>query len=683
MRRVIYILMCLSMASMVPAISTTNGDFEALGIREDVPDWFEHNDTWIRLRYSPNGTQYMRLGNDNCWAYQSIGFNTEGLPALQVQYDIGRATNEEAARDLFITVSIYETDGSFAGSDGSNIHGAAGVTLIDSVTTAYPAMDPGEVITDSVTLQYLSSAGGELFLRFRNEGDEVDDTDDVAVIDNVQIVPLANSIVSPLPEDGTEHVAVALSSPENDLVFYVVDPVVTQVDVRFATDPNEFSEHTIVDDMPVSPGQYTVTLETELTQDLDWSTKYFWQVLAYEPNGMEVQLKYTSPIWSYTTMQEGPGLGDVTPGINRVSPGEDAQFSVSSVNADTFQWYKKGDPNVVLSDGDPKYSGTTTATLTVHDVQLGDEGFFFCVATETATGLTAQSPSFGELFIKELKAYYPFEETYENGGNIYTYDTVGGKDMQLIGGASLSDADPIIGKHLLLVNPGNQWARIIDSSVADYENVTISFWFKATTLDRWAPIFEFGTGASEYIMFTPDYRQDDPRQNGLDVARCEFRYYDDENVQHNPELDVEHPDIAAGRWYHVAITIQADEDGTGARGRIYLGGQHGTEAETPQVLNVPKLTEITKTLNYIGQRFSFTAPTYNGRIDEFKIYNYAKTSEEIAQEYLDDVPDADTLCDMEKYDLYDYDYDFNCRVDLADFAEIAAKWLDSYRIFPE
>ena len=129
--------MCLSMASMVSALSITNGDFEALGIREDVPDWFDYTagtggaagQTYLRLLNSPTGTQYMGFDNDDCWAYQSIGFNTGGLPALQIQYDIGRVTNAEEPRDLVLTVSIYESDGSFVGSDGPDhdIDGAEGV----------------------------------------------------------------------------------------------------------------------------------------------------------------------------------------------------------------------------------------------------------------------------------------------------------------------------------------------------------------------------------------------------------------------------------------------------------------------------------------------------------------------------------------------------------------------------
>ena len=116
-----------------------------------------------------------------------------------------------------------------------------------------------------------------------------DDTDDVAVIDNVQIAQLPSAVNS-LPKDDSEFVAIERTSAENDLVFAVTDDEIVKVDVLFAPDPNLSGAYTIVDGMSVSPGPYTITLETQYPQDLDWSTEYFWQVLAYEPNGMDFVL---------------------------------------------------------------------------------------------------------------------------------------------------------------------------------------------------------------------------------------------------------------------------------------------------------------------------------------------------------------------------------------------------------
>jgi hypothetical protein len=679
---------------MASALSITNGDFEVLGIREDVPDWFEEEGTYLRLLYSPTSTRYMGMADDDCWAYQSIGYNTEGVPALQIQYDIGAveggwAQEPVIPRDLVLTVSIYESDGSFTGSDDVDIEGARGVTLIDSVSVSYPAMEVGKYITDSVTLQYIGSTSGELFLRFKNEGDGVSGTEDRFAIDSVQIAELP-SIVNPFPKDGTGLVAVELNSPQNDLIFTVTNENIVKVDVLFGPDPNLSEIYKIVDGMSVSPGQYTITLETEYPQNLTWSTEYFWSVLAYayDPNGTKVELAYTSPIWSFTTIQEGPLLGNVTPAKLVARIGKDAVLGLTmSSKVDTFQWYKEGDPAVALSNG-TEYAGVDTDTLTVFNAQPDDAGFYYCIGKETATGLSAQSSSRGELRVGELKSYYPFETTYTVGADLFTPDIISGKDMQLMGGASLSDEYSLIDKNLLLVNPSGaklQWARILDTTVAHYEDITIACWVRPTTLinsndrDRWNRVWDFGDNANEAFFLTMLYRQNDPRQGGWDVARSEWNWYTidegGQSVRHNRELDVE-SEIDPEVWYYVVVTV---EDGYG---RIYLNGECGTENKSPQGLTLQSPIGFKKTYNYIGKAVGADVPYLNARIDDFRIYNYALTKQEIAEEY-NRVTGVESICDLEIYDLYDWDFNRNCKIDLPDFAEIAAKWLVDYRIFPD
>lgn len=690
MKRFSCILIGLSLASMAAALSITNGDFEAYGVREDVPDWFDYTvgttaagQTYIRLMYSPNSTQYMALSEDHSWAYQSLGVNTEGLPALKIQFDVGSVTNAEGPLDLEVTFSIYESNGSFVGSDGgdaSDIARSQGVTRLDSVTVSYPAVNPGQVITDSVILQYLSSATGELFLRIGNE------TDNLTVIDNVQIVALP-SVVNSFPKNGATFVAVERTSSENDLVFTVTDEQIVQVDVRFSTDPNLTAAHTIVNDLPVSTGSYTITLEMEYPQDLQWTKNYYWRVLAYEPNGVYLNLKYASPVWSFRTIQQGPYLGNVTPARLVARAGNDAVFGLSAaLKADTYQWYKAGVG--ALSNG-LEYQGVDTDTLTILNTDAMDAGYYYCIGTETATGLTAQSTSNGRLMVGELKSHYPFETTYTVGSNLFTPDVISGKDMQLMNGANLSSEFAIDGSHLLLENPSGamaEWAKIDDTTVAHYEDITIACWVRPTTLvnsndrDRWNRVWDFGKEQTEAFFLTMLYRQNDPRQGGWDVARSEWNWYtdvDEDGVleRHNQELDVE-AEIVPEQWYYMVVTVE------NGYGRIYLNGECGTENKAPQGLPLQSPIDFTKTYNYIGKAVGVDVPYLNGRIDDLKIYNYALTKQEIAEEYYR-VTGVESICDREIYDLYDWDFNLNCKVDLPDLAEMAAKWLIDYRIFPE
>jgi hypothetical protein len=83
-------------------------------------------------------------------------------------------------------------------------------------------------------------------------------------------------------------------------------------------------------------------------------------------------------------------------------------------------------------------------------------------------------------------------------------------------------------------------------------------------------------------------------------------------------------------------------------------------------------------LNYIGKSLSATEPYLNGLIDDLKIYNYALSNTEVAQEYIAVM--GGWICDTEGSDALRYDFNSDCRVDLLDFARFAADWLNDNRI---
>jgi len=68
-----------------------------------------------------------------------------------------------------------------------------------------------------------------------------------------------------------------------------------------------------------------------------------------------------------------------------------------------------------------------------------------------------------------------------------------------------------------------------------------------------------------------------------------------------------------------------------------------------------------------------------GMIDDVKIYNYARTTEQVANDYL--AVKGGWVCNNEGTADLTYDFNHNCQVDLADFAMLAADWLNSNRIY--
>ena len=71
-----------------------------------------------------------------------------------------------------------------------------------------------------------------------------------------------------------------------------------------------------------------------------------------------------------------------------VVPGTTITFTIVANGSDlTYQWQRNGE---TLTDGD-KYSGTTTATLTVMNVMEEDEGNFTCVVANALVSVTSSA----------------------------------------------------------------------------------------------------------------------------------------------------------------------------------------------------------------------------------------------------------------------------------------------------
>ncbi len=70
-----------------------------------------------------------------------------------------------------------------------------------------------------------------------------------------------------------------------------------------------------------------------------------------------------------------------------------------------------------------------------------------------------------------------------------------------------------------------------------------------------------------------------------------------------------------------------------------------------------------------------------GRIDDVRIYNYARSAAQIAQDYADVMNVS--VCNREGTENMRFDTNGDCRVDITDFAELAKDWLNDNRIYPQ
>jgi hypothetical protein len=327
-----------------------------------------------------------------------------------------------------------------------------------------------------------------------------------------------------------------------------------------------------------------------------------------------------------------------------------------------YRWFKVGTPDIQLTDGGI-YSGTQTTTLVLTGATVADEGLYYCIAYngDPDNGGVPSDPSpQAKLWYPRLVSYYPFDELNEG----VSPDVVGGFDavMMQAGNAplpGLNTTDAIVGSGCLaLSNPvsdstDDQYAQI-PAGVVDYRDLTISLWVRPTSLFGWSRVFDFGNGTNDYLFLTADA--------GWGVMRFAQR------VGGGTEQLLETPSIPAGQWTHVAVTI------TGNTGRLYRNGEL-VATNTAMTINP---IDVGAVLNYLGKS-QWPDPEFDGLIDDLKIYNYARTTEQIAQDYL--AVRGEWVCNREIGTL-PYDFNNDCQVDIADLALFLEEWMDSWRIYP-
>jgi hypothetical protein len=207
------------MMALVPmgqaTLLITNGDFEG-GIPDGVHQanvgspWYDYDNPvnpgnfWENAwqisidSISPNDTAVLALSafaadatvdgaGLNGYAYQSIGIS-EGESELILGFDWGSFDDAPGPRDMGITMSILQSDGTFVPAENTDILGAAGTTLIDQLTQTQLAVPISGIFNEVWTFDLSSATSGqELFLRVNN----VDPSPDQAwvFVDNIVVIP--------------------------------------------------------------------------------------------------------------------------------------------------------------------------------------------------------------------------------------------------------------------------------------------------------------------------------------------------------------------------------------------------------------------------------------------------------------------------------------------------------------
>ncbi len=380
---------------------------------------------------------------------------------------------------------------------------------------------------------------------------------------------------------------------------------------------------------------------------LTYGTTYRWRV-DQAINGSAPSDAKTLPgvVWSFKTAYAIPIISGISPANSLYDPGQTAQITTTYLSAGApvlgVTWYRNGvalnpatnsNINIIFSD--------TQSTLTILSASAADEGLYTCVVTNSG-GHSEPSPT-ANIEVKRLVGWYAFEHNLsDSAGNNH------GVAIKADPNTSLSYTAGKIDSALVL--NGTDESVAITRSIQ--RSMTIEMWIKTTATGSTGNWYN-GRGLvdGEVSGTVNDF--------GTSLRGSNFAF------------GVGNPDTTIGsttaindnQWHYCVATRDAD---TGVM-RVYVDGSLEAQATGPAGT---KDAPATLRIGSLQTGINFLA----GQIDEVKLYNYPLTDLTIASQYYGMTgksPCVQSLKPETKYDL-----NADCIVDLSDFADFAAHWLN-------
>jgi len=181
------------------------------------------------------------------------------------------------------------------------------------------------------------------------------------------------------------------------------------------------------------------------------------------------------------------------------------------------------------------------------------------------------------------------------------------KSVNLNHGATLGGVSFVAGKvgtDAIVLNGTNAFVQL-PPDLANQQEMAIAAWVYWNGGAIWQRIFDFGNSEAQNMFLSPSGDAGQLRfaiKNGGEEQRLTYA-----------------AGLPTGKWSHVAVTLG------GSAARMYLDGKQVAESNTFTISPL----DFKPVLNYIG-RSQYPDPLFNGRIDDFMVYNYALSANEVA-----------------------------------------------------
>ncbi len=289
-----------------------------------------------------------------------------------------------------------------------------------------------------------------------------------------------------------------------------------------------------------------------------------------------------APVWSAASLTR-PAVVRDQPYYAGVSLAADAS-DVDAASGDTLSFSKVSGPAWLVVAADGTLSGTPGAA------EVGVNTF--AVRVTDSSGASADATLTIVVYPFEQRAGLAFEDNFS--------DTLGNY-------AATATGSPAFGVGRIgrgLVFDGVDDTLTLPAGVADSQDLTIAAWVYWNGGAAWQRIFDFGTGTDRYLFLTPS--------SGGNLRFVIYR--DGVGQELNTTI------MPTGQWVHVAVTLGGDT------GRLYVNGAL-VATNAAMTLNP---SDIRPTQNFIGDSQYAADPLFNGRIDDFRVYNHALAAADIA-----------------------------------------------------
>jgi len=401
----------------------------------------------------------------------------------------------------------------------------------------------------------------------------------------------------------------------------------------------------------VTPSMLPRTTTSVAAPALQKDMTYFWQVVEIleKPEGGLYPLSDPNnvygPVWTFKTPLTIPVIVEDLAPQTRLLQGTDAMLSlaVESVSTAHFAWYYSSDDVI----GNDTSVGTDSAQLTLTNVDLADEGFYYCVVSNNS-GVDVMSVM-TRLVVNRMLAWYQFENNLD--------DSAGTNDAVTVGQIPYIDGPVTDGQAYAADPNGSAHGELPAGAYPKaglgngLERFTYSAWIKLAPGQKGSLLGGFNTGGNTAMRLTFN--------DGFDIS-----FYLRQEGGSAVVADTNGLGIADDEWHLVTMTYNGSSLVT------YLDGV-AVRTNGTSISNFAEWEFLPQPILAINSRGTI-AGKFNGSADDLRIYNYGFTAEEVADLFY--AVTGEKIC---LYGNPQNDLSGNCTVDLEDFALLAESWLET------